>query len=240
MRARNDRLALRQRIDEPDGRAVPSLPFPVPRYRLHRRADFFVKLALLNPVNAALLERLADLDMPDWWLASGCLFQTVWNVLSGRSPQAGILDYDVIYFDHDTSWEAEDHTIRRASLALRDLGVNVQIRNQARVHLWYESKFGVHYPPLPSARHAVLRYPCRAAAVALTRRDREVCFYAPFGLAAVFDMRLEPNRRLPIADVYATKCDRWQAEWPRLTYIPWSGEPPCDRGSNAGTAGSQT
>lgn len=225
MHAHGNRLALRERIGASDRSEASFLPFAAPRYRHHRRADLFVKLALLNPVNAALLDRLADLDLPDWWLASGCLFQTIWNVLSGRPAQAGILDYDVIYFDRDTSWDTEDRAIRRASLALRDLNANVQIRNQARVHLWYEDKFGVAYPPLPSARHAVLRYPCRASAVALTKRHGEMYFYAPFGLEAVFDMRLEPNRRLPIADVYAAKCDRWQREWPRLTCVSWPEEP---------------
>ena len=40
------------------------------------------------------------------------LVQTVWNVLTGRAIDHGIADYDVFYFDPDTSWEAEDAVIR--------------------------------------------------------------------------------------------------------------------------------
>jgi hypothetical protein len=36
------------------------------------------------------------------------LFQTVWNVLDGSDPGATIRDYDMFYFDEDTSYEAED------------------------------------------------------------------------------------------------------------------------------------
>ena len=43
----------------------------------------------------------------------GCLVQTVWNVLTGRAVDYGINDYDVFYFDPDTSWEAEDAVIRK-------------------------------------------------------------------------------------------------------------------------------
>ena len=47
------------------------------------------------------------LGASDWWLTAGALFQTVWNVLDGRDPGAGIRDYDLFYFDEDTSYEAE-------------------------------------------------------------------------------------------------------------------------------------
>ena len=42
----------------------------------------FVSEALQNPHNAALLERLPFLGLPDAWLVAGCLFQTVWNLRS--------------------------------------------------------------------------------------------------------------------------------------------------------------
>ena len=67
------------------------------------------RVVRLNPVVDELLRRMEDLPLPDCWLAAGALFQTVWNVLSDRDPQAGILDYDINYFDDiDLSWEAED------------------------------------------------------------------------------------------------------------------------------------
>ena len=71
---------------------------------------------------------------------SGCLVQTVWNVLTGRAVDYGINDYDIFYFDPDTSWAAEDAVIRKLQHRLAWSGVAIEVRNQARVHLWYPEK----------------------------------------------------------------------------------------------------
>ena len=42
--------------------------------------DEFLSLTLRNPVNAAIADVLMRLALPDAWLVSGCLVQTVWNV----------------------------------------------------------------------------------------------------------------------------------------------------------------
>jgi len=52
-----------------------------------------------NEVLVEVLARAAKLDLPGWYLTAGCVFQTVWNVVAGRSPTAGIRDYDLFYFD---------------------------------------------------------------------------------------------------------------------------------------------
>src|SRR5918911_3933306 len=108
----------------------------------------FLALALKNPVNVAVIDELHRLSLPDAWLVSGCLVQTVWNVLTKRVVDYGINDYDVFYFDPDTSWEAEDNVIRKLAARLAPRGIAVEARNQARVHLWYPDKHGLPHPPL--------------------------------------------------------------------------------------------
>ena len=69
----------------------------------------FVELVRCNPTVAEVLHRAESLDLPNWYLTAGCLFQTVWNVLDGHDPERGIKDYDLFYFDEgDRSWDAED------------------------------------------------------------------------------------------------------------------------------------
>src|SRR3954452_13051237 len=103
-------------------------------------ADEFRKLVLRNPVNDALLDELMRLELPDAWIVAGCLVQTIWNLQTGRPICYGIDDYDVFYFDADLSWEAEDRVIGRFSETSARLGIRIEIRNQARVHLWYGQK----------------------------------------------------------------------------------------------------
>jgi hypothetical protein len=81
----------------------------------------FLAAALTNPIVREVLRRAETLRLPDWYLAAGCLFQTVWNVLDGQDPEHGIGDYDLIYFDAgDLSWDAEDVVIRRCAEVFGD------------------------------------------------------------------------------------------------------------------------
>ena len=77
---------------------------------------------LRNPNNGIIARELFDLALPDAWLVSGCLVQTVWNVLTGRAVDYGISDYDVFYFDPDTSWAARGRRDPQARESARRTG----------------------------------------------------------------------------------------------------------------------
>lgn len=96
----------------------------------------FVAQILANPINHAVLTAWPQLSLPDGWLVAGCLFQTAWNIESGRPPTQGIKDYDVFYFDDtDLSGTAEAAVQARVDQVLGRLGVSIEVKNQARVHL---------------------------------------------------------------------------------------------------------
>jgi uncharacterized protein len=190
-----------------------------------RQLAEFERIVRLNPIVEELLTWMRDLSLPDCWLAAGALFQTVWNVLSDRDPQAGILDYDINYFDaSDLSWEAEDKAITRAAGLLNGIPAEIQIRNEARVHLWYEDKFGVACPPYRSTRHAISTFPNCSSCVGIQPVGDGVEIYAPYGLTDLFRMTTRPNPILAPATVYEAKTTRWTAEWPRLTILPWPAQ----------------
>ena len=181
-----------------------------------------VESTLINRVNAAILERFPRLGLRDWWLTSGCIAQTVWNLRSGRPAGEGIADYDVVYFSEDISAEAEEQVRRDAAALFADLNVALDVRNQARVHLWYPDKFGISYSPLTSAGEGILRFPSTTTAVGLKcTGDDFLDVYAPFGLSNLWDMVVKPNRTLPLAEIYKQKAARWQTQWPRLIVRPW-------------------
>lgn len=150
------------------------------------------------------------------------MFQNVWNAVEGRPPGWGIKDYDVFYFDDDdVSWEAEDRVIAAAADLFRDLGARVEVRNEARVHLWYEEKFGVPAAPFTSAADAIDAFASTTCCVGITRDTAGLHVYAPYGLADVFAMHLRPHHRLAPQDVYDSKVEQYQARWPSLTSDPW-------------------
>jgi len=181
----------------------------------------FLEAIQRNPFNRVILERLPLLGLPDCWLVSGGLFQTVWNTRTGQRPDLHIKDYDVFYFDPDTSYAAEDAAIKRAGDLFADLGIAVELRNQARVHLWYREKFGSPYSPLTRSTDGIDRFLMHNAQVGIRASDGETEVYAPRGFDDIFHLIVRPNRTANfLPDKYMEKALRWKEHWPELTILP--------------------
>ena len=177
-----------------------------------------------SPRVMRVLQDARDLGLPDPLLFSGAVYQTAWNALTGRDPDYGIKDYDLGYFDPDTSWDAEDAVIRRVASALPPpLDALVEVRNQARVHLWFEARFGEAYAPLGSTAEALSRFVCPAFAAGVRlEADGAMTVAAPFGLDDLFGLRLRPNPTRPIgAAGYARVAASAQARWPEVAAAPF-------------------
>ena len=177
-----------------------------------------------SPTLMHVLQVVRSLALPDWRVASGAVYQTVWNALTGREPDYGIKDYDVMYFDPETSWDAEDAVIRRVARAFDPaLAAKVEVRNQARVHLWFEGKFGESYAPLAGTDESLTRFVSPAFAVGVRlEADGGLDVVAPFGLTDCFAMRLRPNpaRGKPSAALYARVSEGARARWPEVGIEP--------------------
>ena len=156
---------------------------------------------------------MAALRAPDAWLTAGCLPQTVWNLNSGRPAGEGIRDYALFYFDKDPSWEAEDAVIRRAGALFANLGVQVEVRNQARVHLWFADKFGYEIAPIGSARDGIDRFLFSTICIGISA-DGQV--YAPYGLQDMLAGVLRPNPADPRLETMRAKAEDYRARWPWL------------------------
>lgn len=181
-----------------------------------------LEAVLADPVCAAILDRLPGLGLPEWWLTAGAVFQNVWNAVVGNPAGYGVNDYDVFYFDAaDLSWDAEDRVIRGAEALLSDHDARIEVRNEARVHLWYEDAFGVPAEPLTSVTDAIDTFASTTCCVAVTRDHDGLHLHAPYGLADVFAMHMRPHRRRAPREVYEAKVQQYATRWPSLTSDPW-------------------
>ncbi len=186
------------------------------------RAAELVDILRATPGLMRALEATRGLDLPDWRIVSGAVYQAVWNARTGRGPDYGIKDYDLAYFDgSDLSYEAEDVIIRRAERELpAPLDGLVEIRNQARVHLWFEDRFGEPYEPLGSTDEALARFVAPAFAVGVRLEpDDTISVAAPFGLDDVFNMVIRPNPNRPRAKGWDKAIASARARWPELRVI---------------------
>jgi hypothetical protein len=185
------------------------------------RSEDFQAAVFRNPIHDALLDDLTKLGLPDAWIVSGCLVQTVWNLQTSRAIDYGINDYDVFYFDPDLSWEAEDRVIDALRRTSDRLGVRIEARNQARVHLWYPQKHGKPYPALQRATDGIDRFLTRNTQVGIQRSGDGDRIYAPVGLDDIPNLIVRPNLTPSFsAQAYRIKTARWMALWPELTIMP--------------------
>ncbi|MNB92067.1 hypothetical protein D3C81_1620170 [compost metagenome] len=186
---------------------------------LSRLTGIFEESEFLMP----LFRLAAEFSPHPYYIGAGCLMQTVWNRLTDRPPLHGISDVDYVYFDaSDTGYEAEDEMVRAARSRFAGLAVPVDVKNQARVHLWYPEKFGVPLDPYASLEEAVASWPTPASSLgARLEPDGSWTVCAPFGLADLFALTVRPNRRLVTREAYLAKAEKWNRLWPELVVLPW-------------------
>jgi uncharacterized protein len=139
----------------------------------------------------------------------------VWNRLDGRPAKATIKDYDIFYYDDsDLSFAAEDVVIRRAAALFADLDAEIEIKNQARVHLWYPDRFGEGYPPLASTQDGIDRYLVACTCIGIEAGSGDV--YAPYGLNELWAGLLRMNPVNPRPELFRAKAASYIARWPWL------------------------
>jgi hypothetical protein len=169
------------------------------------------------------LRNARHLDVEDDWIVAGAIYNTVWNRLTGRPSLQGIRDIDLFYFDpEDLSYEAEDRIIRKGAHIFAGSPVPVEIRNQARVHLWFGRHFGFEIEPLRNCRDSISRFASVSYCVGVRLDDEDqVDVFAPHGLADLFSFRIRPNRFCDNRLTHEKKAARALSLWPELTVDAW-------------------
>lgn len=97
------------------------------------------------------------------------------------------------------------------------MSVNVEVRNQARVHLWYEAKFGSIYPPLKKVTDGIDRYLIRSTCLGVDACTGKL--YSTHGLSDLLNNRLRMNELNPRPDLFMEKAASYQARWPWLQRV---------------------
>ncbi|MFH8574262.1 nucleotidyltransferase family protein [Streptomyces sp. NPDC017993] len=157
-------------------------------------------------------------------MTAGALFQTLWNIAVGRADLGyGIRDFDLFFHDaDDLSYDAEDRIIQRCQRGVEGLGVELEPRNQARVHLWNEQKYGRNIAPYRNLAKSLASFAFTSCPVALNlSRDGMFTTYAAHGYAELYSGVLRPSPTgIAPADVHSAKAASYRAKWPHLIELP--------------------
>lgn len=178
----------------------------------------------------SLLSEIADLlsryHKNSCYIGAGSIAQTVWNLKTNKPTGYGIEDIDIIFYNKDEldeNCETEIYNYLKSNL--RDKSICLDIKNQARIHLWYKNKFGYDITPYISLESAVNTWPTTASAVAIRKHtDNDWEIYAPYGLDDLFQLKVKANNRQITEDIYNMKLKKWKTKWEELDIIDWQDE----------------
>ncbi len=189
---------------------------------LDRQIECLHTMLKTNAVLYKILQQSRTLPLKEYYIGAGCIAQTVWNCQQGNDPAYGINDIDFVYFDYDTSFAAENTIIETVKQQFCSYPAAIDVKNQARIHLWYKQHFGYAIAPYPSLEAAINTWPTTASAVAvrLSSEDK-LAVYAPFGLNDLFSGIVRANKIQITEEIYRNKTERWKKCWPHLTVMPW-------------------
>lgn len=191
---------------------------------LDYQMNLFKEIILKNNVLKTILERLEGYGLDNYYVAAGAINQTVFNYYHNNSMDYLIDDYDIVYYDEDLSYEKEDKIIKEINLLCKDLNVSLDIKNQARVHLWFKNKFGYSIEPNKSVEDAISKWGSTVTCIGVRLKNNELTIFAPYGLNDLFSLIIRPNKENFIKKGYEEKTRKWKQNWPKLTIIPWDND----------------
>ena len=175
-----------------------------------------------SPIVSRVFDGWSELALPNCWMVAGAVCQSFWNSKYGFSPLHGISDIDLIYFDaDDLTEEAENNHSLRINSRYEDIGVRVDVKNEARVHLWYEDRFGYPIDAYTSAEAAMETFPTTAGSIGVRPDGQAIEAFAPYGFDDLMDLVIRPNKRQITRTIYEDKVARWRLHWPLVTYLDW-------------------
>ena len=185
------------------------------------QVNILEKIIMESEVLNKILKVLDENFGYDYYVAAGSINQTIFNYYHGYPLDNGIDDIDIVYFDKDTSYEKEDKIIKEVSELLKDINIRLDIKNQARVHLWYGKKFGHEIDANKSVEEAISKWGTTVTCIGVRISNGKFKVYAPYGLNDLFKMTIRPVKDNFIKEDYYKKCAKWKEKWKLLTIIPW-------------------
>ena len=70
------------------------------RYKsINEQNETFIKIIKQNSDLVTILDYIYELKLPNFYIAAGSVFQTIWNYYDNKPLNFGIKDIDIIYYD---------------------------------------------------------------------------------------------------------------------------------------------
>lgn len=172
-----------------------------------------------------ILDYVASLNLPNFYIAAGSIFQTVWNDYDNKPLNYGIKDFDIIYYDSNDIRIEKDlayYNKIRNFIKSKNMEYEIDVSNEARMHLWKKEKDNQEIEPYQSSEDAISRWIATVHAIGITKRDGNIQVYAPYGLSDIFSRTIRPIKHNGNSkELYQKKVASWSNRFEQIHVIEW-------------------
>ena len=193
---------------------------------LSEQYETFISILEKNKDLMAVLDYITELKLPNFYIAAGSVFQTIWNYYDGKDLNFGIKDIDVIYYNNsDLSVEKdlEYYNIINEYVKLNGFNYEVDVSNEARMHLWkIEHNQGNNVEQYKNSEDAMSKWIATVHAIGITKVNDNIKIYAPYGLSDIYSRTIRPIKHNGNSkELYDKKVASWQNRFDNLNIIEW-------------------
>ena len=196
------------------------------RYQcLSKQNEKFISILKQNKDLMIILDYITELNLPNFYIAAGSVFQTIWNYYDKKPLNYGIKDIDIIYYDaQNISKDYEEKLEREITDHFKKINLNYEfdVHNEARMHLWKKENENKDINQYQNSEDAIDQWIATVHAVGITKINNEINVYAPYGLSDIFSKTIRPiKHKTNSKELYDKKVTSWKSRFNNLNIIDW-------------------
>ena len=172
-----------------------------------------------------VLNYIEKLKIPNFYIAAGSVFQTIWNYYDNNDLNYNIKDIDVIYYnssDLSVETDIKYYNLINKYCESKKYTYEIDVSNEARMHLWKKEKYNIDVEPYINSEDAIDKWIATVHAVGITKVDNKIKVYAPYGLSDIFSKTIRPiKHKYNTKEIYDKKASSWNERFNNLKIIEW-------------------
>ena len=185
----------------------------------------FIKILKQNNDLMIILRLLEKFNVPNFYIVSGSLYQTVWNYYDNKPLNYNIKKIDIFYYDSNNRLLKYEQSLEdKISYFLKKLNIDYQlsIHNEARMIIWKMENENKNIDYYSCTEESINKLSITIQAIGITKVNDEIKVYAPYGLADVFKKTIRPTKQGSYTkENYYEKVSSLKDKFDNLNIIDW-------------------
>lgn len=192
---------------------------------ISKQNEIFIKIIKKNVNLIKVFDFIDTLELPNYYIAAGAIFQTIWNYFDNADLNNNIKDIDVIYYDKSNLDVNKDIEICNKVIDFckeNNLNYEIDVSNEARMHLWKKEHENKDVEQYKNSEDAINHWIANIHAIGFTKIKNEIYVYAPFGLSDIYSKTIRPiKHKYNSKELYDKKVKSWRSRFDNLNIVEW-------------------